>query len=110
MGPGEPYYLAFGLVGAYQDTMGDMHNLFGRVHEAEVVLDPRGTTVIRNVRRGENAGDVLRCFGFHDDELVESVGAKLRDRVNDGELDGNEAAELLEDYRHRLRRYTYLER
>ena len=108
--PGEPYYLAFVLVGAYQDTMGDMHNLFGRVHEAEVILDPRGATVIRNVRRGENAGDTLRCFGFHDDELVESIEAKLREQVNDGGLDRGDAAELLEDYRLRLRRYTYLKR
>jgi arginine decarboxylase len=108
--PGEPYYLAFVLVGAYQDTMGDMHNLFGRVHEAEVLLDPKGATVIRNVRRGESAGEALRCFGFHDDEIVESVGSKLRDRVNEGEMDGDEAAALLEDYRNRLRRYTYLKR
>jgi arginine decarboxylase len=108
--PGEPYYLAFVLVGAYQDTMGDMHNLFGRVHEAEVILDPRGATVIRNVRRGDSAGDALRCFGFHADELVESIEAKLREQVNDGGLPRDEAAELLEDYRLRLRRYTYLNR
>jgi arginine decarboxylase len=107
--PGEPYYLAFGLVGAYQDTMGDLHNLFGRVHEAEVILDPRGNAAIRDVRRGEDAGDALRYFGFHEDELTESIGAALRRRVNDGELDQSEAAGLLEDYRARLRRYTYLQ-
>jgi arginine decarboxylase len=108
--PGEPYYLAFVLVGAYQDTMGDMHNLFGRVHEAEVILDPRGSTVIRNLRRGQDAGDALRSCGFHDEDLVEGVGAKLRERVREGELEQGEAAKLLEDYRLRLRRYTYLDR
>jgi arginine decarboxylase len=108
--PGEPYYLAFVLVGAYQDTMGDMHNLFGRVHEAEVVLDPRGSTVIRNLRRGQSSGDALRSCGYHDEDLVEGVGAKLRERVREGGLEQGEAARLLEDYRGRLRRYTYLNR
>jgi arginine decarboxylase len=105
---GEPYYLAFVLVGAYQDTMGDLHNLFGRVHEAEVVLDSRGKPMIRDVRRGEEAGEALRYFGFHEEELVSSIDAGLRDRVNTGQLDAQQASDLVEDYRKRLRRYTYL--
>jgi len=107
--PDEPYYLAFVLVGAYQDTMGDLHNLFGRVHEAEVLLDERGSTAIRKIRRGEDAGDALRYFGFDEDELTESIGAVLRQRVHDGTLDERGAADLLEDFRVRMRRYTYLD-
>lgn len=106
--PGEPYYLAFVLVGAYQDTMGDLHNLFGRVHEAEVVLDPRGKAVISNVRRGEQAAEALDYFGFAEDELVASIDTALREKVHRGELSGEAAAGLLEDYRSRLRHYTYL--
>ncbi len=106
----EPYYLAFALVGAYQDTMGDLHNLFGRVHEAEVILDPRGNTVVRNVRRGENARDALGQYGFHEDELVERIDGALRSRVAEGALDQAEAATLLQDYKARLDGYTYLER
>jgi arginine decarboxylase len=105
---GEPYYLAFVLVGAYQDTMGDMHNLFGRVHEAEVLLDPRGKTVIREVRRGEAAADTLACFGYEQEELVERVAGGLREKVHRGEMDREEAARLLDDYRERLTHYTYL--
>jgi arginine decarboxylase len=108
--PGEPYRLAFVLVGAYQDTMGDLHNLFGRVHEAEVILDPRGSTVVRNVRRGQTAAEVIGCCGYHDEDLLRSLEAKLGDRVNGGNLTTEEAATLAEDYRARLRRYTYLDR
>ena len=107
---GDPYYLAFVLVGAYQDTMGDLHNLFGRVHEAEVVLDSSGKQVLRSVRRGEGAVDALRYFGYQERDLVESIGAGLRERVDCGQLDTQKAAGLLEDYRQRLRRYTYLQR
>jgi arginine decarboxylase len=107
--PGEPYYLAFVLVGAYQDTMGDMHNLFGRVHEAEIVLDPRGKTVITDVRRGEPASDTLACFGYFEGALVDGVAQVLREKVNRGEIGQDEAEGLLEDYRQRLTHYTYLD-
>ena len=108
--PGEPYYLAFVLVGAYQDTMGDLHNLLGRVHEAEVVLDARARTVIRNVRRGEDARDALGCFGFHEDDLVERLDVALRERVRTNGLTREDADALLASYRERLQGYPYLTR
>jgi arginine decarboxylase len=106
---GEPYYLAFALVGAYQDTMGDMHNLFGRVHEAEVILGPKGTAVVTDVRKGEQAGETLGCFGYDVGELTEAVRAQLRQRTDRGEIAAQEAVELLETYRRRLAQYTYLD-
>ncbi|ANM31845.1 hypothetical protein ABI59_23230 [Acidobacteria bacterium Mor1] len=106
---GEPYYLAFLLIGAYQDTMGDMHNLFGRAHEAEVMLDPQGKTVIRSVRRGDDARDTIQCYGYDEEELIGSAEAALRKRVNQGSMDRSEADSLLDDYRRRLRHYTYLD-
>lgn len=106
--PGEPYYLGFLLVGAYQDTMGDLHNLFGRVHEAEVVQDSSGRTMVRNLRRGETARDALRCFGFHEEELVEAIDRSLRERVELGEVSAEDAGRILEEYRRGLDDYTYL--
>ena len=106
---GEPYYLAFLLVGAYQDTMGDLHNLFGRVHEAEVKLTPDGGVELSNVRRGELAGEALAYFGFEERELTDRVAARLQERVAADEMSTEEAAGLLEDYRRRLRHYTYLD-
>jgi arginine decarboxylase len=107
--PGEPYYLAFVLVGAYQDTMGDMHNLFGRVHEAEVILDQRGKAMIRDVRRGEPARETMSCFGYEEAELVERVSVVLREKVNRGEMPPKTADELVESYREKLTQYTYLD-
>jgi arginine decarboxylase len=105
---GEPYYLAFVLVGAYQDTMGDMHNLFGRVHEAEVILDPQGKVMIQDARRGDRTGDTLRSYGYHEDDLASRVETRLRERVKRGELEPAQADELLASYRQRLASYTYL--
>jgi arginine decarboxylase len=107
--PGQPYYLAFLLIGAYQDTMGDMHNLFGRVHEAEAVLDAEGGVVIRNEQYGDRASDTLRTVGYLEQELVERVDAELHKRTERGQLGREEAVCLLKDYRERLCRYPYLD-
>jgi arginine decarboxylase len=104
-----PYYLAFLLIGAYQDTMGDMHNLFGRVHEAEVTVDTDGRRGVHNVRRGDPAAETLRSFGYREEELMAGIEAGLQARVEQGQLDNDEARTLLADYRERLARYTYLE-
>jgi arginine decarboxylase len=106
---GAPYYLGFVLVGAYQDTMGDMHNLFGRVNEAEVVLGQDGAVELRRLRPGEEAADVLRQVGFEERDLIGGVQRGLSERVAGGMLSEADAAQLLEDYRGRLRRYTYLQ-
>jgi arginine decarboxylase len=106
---GEPYYLAFALSGAYQDTMGDLHNLFGSVNEVDVVLTSDGKAVIRSVRRGDRARDTLKCYGYAEDDLVSSLRDALQERVGRGELSEAEAAGFLEDYRQRLGHYTYLD-
>jgi len=106
--PGEPYYLAFLLIGAYQDTMGDMHNLFGRVHEADVVVDESGRPTVQSVRPGDPAATTLRSFGYDDEELVTDIEAGLQARVERGQLSEERARTLLADFRERLARYTYL--
>lgn len=108
--PDESYYLAFLLLGAYQDTMGNLHNLFGRVHEARVLLDPQGGTMIESVRRGEQGVEALQQFGYREDELVSNIEEALSGLVREGRLGIEEAATLLEDYKIRLRGYTYLDR
>ena len=65
--------------------------------------------MIRDVRRGEDAGNALSSFGFDEAELAESIGAALRERVGAGGLGRDEASALLEDYKTRLRCYTYLD-
>ena len=107
--PGEMYYLAFLLIGAYQDTMGDLHNLFGRVHEAEVLLDDHGAARIGRVRAGDPAVSTMQCFGYQVEDLVQGVQAILEGKAGRGELEAEQARTLVADYRERLNRYTYLE-
>ncbi|MDX1389282.1 MAG: biosynthetic arginine decarboxylase, partial [Acidobacteriota bacterium] len=106
---GEPYYLAFALVGAYQDTMGDMHNLFGRVNEVEVTLAPDGGAAIGDIRLGEGGHEALRTFGYDERALAAGIESILVRRIEAGELDRVQAADLMEEYRQRLRQYTYLD-
>ena len=106
---GEEYHLAFLLIGAYQDTMGDVHNLFGKVHEAEVLLDPdSGKAVVRNVRRGAEARHTMGHFGYRETALVDAVRGIVKERVASGAIRADDAEGIVKDYEERLARYTYL--
>ena len=77
--PGEPYYLGFFLMGAYQDIMGDLHNLFGRVNEVHVFLDEDEESgwYIEEIIEGSTIGSVLTMTQWDQPELIrpdESAG------------------------------------
>ncbi len=108
MKKGEPYYLAFLLIGAYQDTMGDLHNLFGAVHDVQVVLDASGRTMVQNVRRGDHVGKTLEAYGYDPEKLFQSVKNSLNDRVARGEMTTVEAATVSEEYKQKFSAYPYL--
>ena len=96
------------MTGAYQDAMGDLHNLFGMVNEAHVVLDEHGKAVVHTVQHGDQAHDTLRTFGHDADWLTGSLEQQLEQQIVAGKLDRETAAELMERYRAGLARYTYL--
>jgi len=107
--PGRPYYLGFLLIGAYQDTMGSPHNLFGKVHEAEAIQDENGDLTVTLCRTGQTALDSLRQFG-HDQESLSVVVRKYVDRqVAAGALGESEGAAVIQEYARRLGSYTYLD-
>jgi arginine decarboxylase-like protein len=89
--------------------MGDLHNLFGRVHEADVILDPRGESIIQDVRRGDAAGDTLAALGYSKEILRERLQSALRQRVNQDALTQEQAERLVAHYLDRLSTYTYLD-
>ncbi|MFQ5768151.1 MAG: biosynthetic arginine decarboxylase [Acidobacteriota bacterium] len=107
--PGEPYWIAILLIGAYQDTMGDLHNLFGRAHVADLLLDPRGESVIRELKAGDTTGDSLGQFGFSEPFLMDRLNSVLRERVNRELISRQEADDLMAAYRNHLEAYTYLD-
>src|SRR3984893_2997070 len=108
--PGEPYYLGFFLMGAYQDIMGDLHNLFGRVNEVHVFLDEDEESgwYIEEVIEGSTVGSVLSMTQWDQPELSRVVKAQVDAAIKSDRLKPNEAMRLLSEYERGLKGYTYL--
>src|SRR3954447_6390005 len=108
--PGEIYYLGVFMVGAYQDIMGDLHNLFGRVTEAHVFLDPDEESgwYIEEVIEGSTIGEVLAMTQWDKVELMRLLKAQVDAAIKSDRLKPNEAMKLLADYERLLQEYTYL--
>src|SRR5467141_2762910 len=108
--PGEIYYLGVFMVGAYQDIMGDLHNLFGRVTEAHVFLDPDEESgwYIEEVIEGSTIGEVLAMTQWDKLELMRLLKAQVDEAIKTDRLKPNDAMRLLDDYERFLQEYTYL--
>src|SRR5881409_869401 len=108
--PGELYYLGVFLVGAYQDIMGDLHNLFGRVTEVHVFLDPDEESgwYIEEVIEGSTIGEVLAMTQWDKLELMRLLKAQVDEAIKTDRLKPNDAMKLLDDYERFLKEYTYL--
>src|SRR5882762_7972897 len=107
---GEIYYLGVFMVGAYQDIMGDLHNLFGRVTEVHVFLDPDEESgwYIEEVIEGSTIGEVLAMTQWDKVELMRLLKTQVDDAIKTDRLKPNDAMRLLSDYERLLQEYTYL--
>jgi arginine decarboxylase len=108
--PGETYYLGFFLMGAYQDIMGDLHNLFGRANEVHVFLDEDEESgwYIEETIEGSTVGSVLSMTQWDQHELIRLVKAQVDAAIKSDRLKPNEAMRLLNEYERALKGYTYL--
>jgi arginine decarboxylase len=108
--PGEMYYLGVFMVGAYQDIMGDLHNLFGRVTEVHIFLDPDEESgwYIEEVIEGSTIGQVLALTQWDKIELMRLVKLQVDAAIKSDRLKPNDAMKLLADYERGLQEYTYL--
>ncbi|HVI81994.1 MAG TPA: biosynthetic arginine decarboxylase [Chthoniobacterales bacterium] len=108
--PGEIYYLGVFMVGAYQDIMGDLHNLFGRVTEVHVFLDPDEESgwYIEEVIEGSTIGEVLSMTQWDKIELMRLLKSQVDDAIKTDFLKPSDAMKLLSDYERLLQEYTYL--
>lgn len=107
---GRPYYIGFFLAGAYQDIMGDMHNLFGRVNEMHIFLDEdedRGY-YIEEIIGGNTIGNVLALTQWEKSELARRIKVQVDAAIKEDRLKPTEAMRLLHDYEKALDGYTYL--
>jgi arginine decarboxylase len=105
--PDEPYYLAFMLVGAYQEVMGNNHNLFGVPNEAQIHIDEEGY-LIKKVIRGTTVGEAAGGARYERGLLHDGFRRQVRQRIKDDELSEAEGAELVNFYESRFDAYTYV--
>jgi arginine decarboxylase len=108
--PGQPYYLGLFLMGAYQDIMGDLHNLFGRVNEAHVFLDEDEESgwYIEEVIEGSTIASVLSMTQWDENFLTRLLKVQVDAAIKSDRLKPSEAMRLLSHYERALRGYTYL--
>jgi arginine decarboxylase len=104
---GEPYYIASFLVGAYQEILGDLHNLFGDTDAVHVRLDGDDYRV-DHVVEGDSVTEVLSYVQYSKDDLVARVRRAAEDAVRDKRLTVAESGRLMRRYEEALEGYTYL--
>ncbi|MGC2235059.1 MAG: biosynthetic arginine decarboxylase [Pyrinomonadaceae bacterium] len=103
----EPYYLAMMLVGAYQEVMGNNHNLFGVPHEAHIHIGEDGY-IIRKVIQGGTLGDAVEMVRFDTAQLNDQFRKTVMRRIKDDEISEKIGYQLIEYYEQQANSYTYL--
>ncbi len=107
LNPNEPYYIGIMLVGAYQEVMGNNHNLFGVPHEAHIFIGEDGH-IIKKVIYGATLADALATVRFDVDTLHDQFRRSVMKRIKDGELSTKVGNQLIEFYENQGESYTYL--
>jgi arginine decarboxylase len=106
---GERYYLGVFLAGAYQETLGDLHNLFGDTNLVHVTVDEDGRWQLDEVVKGDAVSEVLSYLQYEPKLLLQAIRRDCERSMRDGRLTVAEGRSLLEDYERGLTGYTYLE-
>lgn len=106
--PGEPYYLALFLGGAYQEIMGNLHNLFGDANAVHIQLTPSGYH-IEHVVKGDTMKEVLSYVQYDAESLVESIRRQTEAALQQNKITLSESQLLLQNYERSLSKYTYLQ-
>ena len=106
---GEPYCLGMFLNGAYQEILGNLHNLFGDTHTVHIQLTSKGYE-IEHVVKGDTMTEVLGYVQYDADDLIEDIRQQTERALQEGSLTLAEAKLMLKNYERSLRSYTYLSR
>ncbi len=107
---GAPYFVGMFLVGAYQEILGDLHNLFGDTDAVHVSLGENGGYTVEHVVEGDEVSDVLRYVQYDSRALTEKVRRTVEEALREGRISLEESARLRKRYAEGLREYTYLSR
>ncbi|EDX86149.1 arginine decarboxylase [Synechococcus sp. PCC 7335] len=108
----EPYYLGMFLVGAYQETLGNLHNLFGNINTVHIHLASKAKTqqgyTIEHVVRGSTTNEVLRQVQYNPKDMIEQIRRRSEQALSQGQITIEEARKLMDNYKAGMERYTYL--
>lgn len=105
---GSTYYIGIFLLGAYQEILGDLHNLFGDTDAVHVRMTDNGRYVVDHVVEGDDVGSVLSYVQYDRRALIEKVRRTIEDALGKGEISLEESARLRKRYEQGLKDYTYL--
>jgi arginine decarboxylase len=106
---GDHYYIGVFLVGAYQEILGNMHNLFGDTNAVHISINDNGGYDIEQIIDGETVADVLEYVQYEPKKLVRRLEIWVSKAIKDGKITENEGKEFISNYRAGLYGYTYLE-
>ncbi len=106
--PGEPYFLAMMLIGAYQEVMGNFHNLFGTTNEAHVIVSGDGEYHISRIIPGSTVGEMVSFARYEKEFLQDGFRNLLNRQIKKGKLTEEQAINLTDEYESHYQSYTYL--
>jgi arginine decarboxylase len=105
---GEPYLLAVFLVGAYQEILGDLHNLFGDTNAVHIRLEENGGYSVSHVIKGDTVSEVLSYVQYNTEKMVEQVRRQAERALNEGRMTLEQLRSFMAHYEESMRGYTYL--
>ena len=104
---GEPYYLGMFLNGAYQEIMGNLHNLFGDTNTVHIQLTPKGYQ-IKHVVKGDTMSEVVGYVQYDAEDMIERIRQRCEQALEANQITIAQSQRLLQTYEQSLSRYTYL--
>ncbi|MBN1980756.1 MAG: biosynthetic arginine decarboxylase [Chitinivibrionales bacterium] len=108
--PSEEYYVGIFLVGAYQETLGDLHNLFGDTNVVTIKINEDGGFDFMSELEGNTVADVLSYVEYDPKTLLIQLRESAEQAVREGKITGTERRQIMEAFEEGLRGYTYFER
>ena len=106
----QPYYLAILLLGAYQDIIGDFHNLMGAINEAQILVDERGDWHLAQLTEGDTVAEALSYVGYDSAALIETYRQQIQASVSNRKIKTRQALMLMKELEDGLQGYNYLKK
>ncbi|MGD9856795.1 MAG: biosynthetic arginine decarboxylase [Planctomycetaceae bacterium] len=106
---GSPYYLGAFLIGAYQEILGDLHNLFGDTNAVHVDVNERGEVLLEAIIKGDTVREVLHYVQFDGQDLLHRLQSAVETAVQESRINHQQAGRFIKFYEDQLNAYTYLE-